>query len=179
MAPLNYVKLIHYPSPAHTLIPRERTQITDLIVHHTAGALTQTPSDIDAEHRNTGDSMIAYHIIVTPDGSAYWGRPLDAVGAATYGRNTESVNVCLVGNFQTGDAGYTGPPTNAQLATLEKLVLDLHKMLPSIVRTIGHRDVATLFFGGDGNYATACPGTDLYARIPEIKQRVVAHLNIH
>lgn len=149
---------------------RALSSITDLIVHHTAGATTQTPLAIDAEHRAIGDAMVAYNYIITQDGTVYDGRPLCYVPAAAYGRNAQSINVCLVGNFQSDDAGYTGPPTSAQIQSLCQLAAQLHLTIPSIVRTIGHRDVAEIFYPANpSDYATACPGDKLYSSLPVVK----------
>jgi hypothetical protein len=104
------------PSPAFSMANRSLASISDFIVHHSAGSITQTVQEIDAEHRAIGDAMIGYNWVITPDGSVYSGRPVVYVPAATYGRNAESVNVCLVGQFQEVDLGpndapYTGPPS--------------------------------------------------------------------
>lgn len=170
---------VNYPAPAFPMSPRSESTITDYIIHHEAGSLTETPLEIDQQHREEGWAMIGYNYIVGTDGTISTGRPLDVVPSAAYGRNTESVNVSCVGNFQQGDVGFTGPPTQAQLDALVDLGVYLHKRFPSIVRTIGHRDVATLFYGGNGNYATACPGSVLYGLLPEIKEKIASQLNIH
>lgn len=169
---------VDYPA-AGAMTARGVRDITDLIIHHTAGAVTQTPLEIDQEHRNIGDAMIAYNRVITPDGKVYMGRPDNVVPAAAYGRNAESINVVLVGNFQSNDAGYTGPPTPQQLDALDALALLLHQQYPTIVRTIGHYEVATLFFKGDSNYATACPGNRLINMLPDVRAFVAKHLNTH
>jgi hypothetical protein len=173
------VNIIHvdYPVPAFAMTPRSLSQITDYIVHHEAGALSQTALDIDAEHRNEGWAMIGYNFVIDEHGNVYAARPLDVVPSAAYGRNTQSVNVSLAGNFQEGDPGYTGPPNAAQIQAIIDLGVYLHKMLPGIERTIGHRDVATMFYGGDGDYATACPGSMLYVELPKIKSAIAAAIN--
>ena len=164
----------HLPPAAFPMVARRSSTITDFIVHHAAGATTQTVADIDAEHRAIGDAMIGYTWVITQGGAVYAGRAPDYVPAATFGRNKESVAVCLIGQLQetglgSGDAPYTGPPTPAQIQSLEELCLWAHRQLPSIVRTIGHRDVATLFYGDDeGDYSTACPGDACYALLPKI-----------
>ena len=171
--------IVNYPPANFAMSARPLHAITDLIVHHTAGPVSQTPLDIDREHRAIGDAMIAYNYVITPNGCAYSGRPLSAVPAAAYGRNTESVNVVLVGNFQSDAPGFTGDPTPQQVAALKVLALQLHRTVPSICRTIGHRDVAPLFYGGDGDYATACPGDRLYALLTDVKRYVAGNLKMH
>lgn len=169
------IEAVTYPAPQSAMASRAISGITDLIIHHTAGALTQTPLDIDAEHRAIGDAGIAYNFVITPDGKIYMGRPAMYVPAATFGRNTESINVVLVGDFQSDDKFYTGEPTEAALDSLKSLAVYLHKLYPSIVRTIGHRDVAPMFYPSDeGDYSTACPGDKLYAHLPDIKAFIQA-----
>jgi N-acetylmuramoyl-L-alanine amidase len=158
-----------YPA-AKPMAIRDVNHITDLIIHHSAGPKTQTALDIDAEHRNIGMSMIGYNYVITPDGVVSHGRQENAVPAASFGRNYESLNICLIGNFEHGDSGYTGPPTAMQIQSLKELSVYAHVTFPSITRTIGHRDVATLFYPQNtADYATACPGDQLYALIPAVK----------
>lgn len=168
---------VNYPAPAYSMTPRNPSDITDLIIHHEAGSLSETPLSIDAQHRGEGWAMIGYNFIIDTEGRVYDGRPLDVVPSAAYGRNRQSINVSLVGNFQQDDPGYTGPPTAQQLQAIVDLGVYLHKRFPSIERTIGHRDVATLFYGGDGDYATACPGSMLYAKLPELKAQIAQQVN--
>lgn len=168
---------VPYPTPAFGLCPRDQHGITDLIVHHSAGPISQTPLQIDAEHRGNGWAMIGYNFIITSGGVVYTGRPIDVVPAAAYGRNTQSVNVVLLGNFQRGDPGFTGVPSPMALAALRTLAVTLHQRLPSIVRTIGHRDVATTFYGYDpADYSTACPGSELYAQLPALRSFIASAL---
>lgn len=168
---------VKYP-PFGNMTPRALASISDFICHHSAGNPDQTPLEIDAEHRNIGDACIAYNWVVGKDGTVYAGRPVEFVPAAAFGRNSQSVNVCLTGNFQADDAGYTGPPTSQQMSSLNDLCLWAHKQSPTIVRTIGHRDVATMFYPNDtAPYATACPGSELYKQIDDVIKYVSGHLS--
>jgi len=145
------------PDGAFTL--RTATSITDFIVHHSAGPTSQTPLEIDAFERGNGDIFMPYTWLIAADGTIFSGRPPSAMSAATYGRNAQSVACCLIGNFQQDDAGYTGQPTTAQMASLTSLCIWAHRQYPTIERTIAHGDVAALFYGGSGDYATACCGS--------------------
>lgn len=174
------IEQVHYPAPQFAMTPRSLADVTDLIVHHTAGSLTQTPLEIDQEHRNIGDAMIAYNFVITPDGKVHEGRPVSYVPAAAYGRNAQSVNVVLVGQFQPDAPNYTGPPTAAQLDALLQFGIWVHRELPSIVRTIGHCNVAPMFYPQDtADYATDCPGKKLIDQLPSIKARIARALNVH
>jgi N-acetylmuramoyl-L-alanine amidase len=168
---------VTYPNPAFAMTARSRSSVTLAIVHHTAGPLAQTPLEIDQEHRNIGDSMIAYNNLIDEHGTIYSGRPYDYDSAAAFGENEDSVDVCLIGNFQPNDAGYTGPPSDAALQALTQYLIWLHLQFPSISRTIGHRDIAPLYYPDDeGDYSTACPGENLYDKLPSIRQTVFAAL---
>jgi hypothetical protein len=160
-----------YPSPGY-MTPRNEKDITDLIIHHTAGPITQTVEEIDAEHRAIGDSMIAYNWVIDPKGTVYVGRSTGFVPAATYGRNTESLAVCLIGNFEKHDHGFTGPPSAAQIANLILLGRVIHQRFPHIVRTIGHNEVAGLFYHGSGDYSTLCPGSLLISQLAHIRKEI-------
>jgi N-acetylmuramoyl-L-alanine amidase len=164
-----------YPAPGY-MTPRDVKDITDLVIHHTGGPVTQTVEQIDAEHRAIGDAMIAYNWVIVPDGTVYVGRPAGFVPAAAYGRNTESLNVCLVGNFEKGDPGFTGPPANVQVESLIQLAIMIHQRFPHIVRTIGHNQVAGLFYGGSDYYATKCPGSLLAAQLNHIRKEISTFL---
>jgi hypothetical protein len=168
-----------YPQAAGSFTMRSLSGITDFIVHHSAGPKSQTPLEIDAFERGNGDVYMPYTWLIDDAGTIFAGRPANYVSAATYGRNQESVAVCLIGDFQRDDAGYNGPPSAAALAALEALCLLAHKQFPSIVRTIVHGDVAAMFFGGDGNYATACCGDELKADVEQIRSRIAATLRKH
>ena len=168
---------VNYPAPQSAMTGRAASQIEALVIHHTAGALSQTAVEIDQEHRNEGWCMIGYNYVITPDGKIYAGRPVNYVPSAAYGYNTQSINAVLVGNFQEGDPGYTGPPTEAQVAAVTALSIWLHKQYPQIARTIGHCEVATLFYPNDtGPYATACPGSKLLELLPKIKVDTLASM---
>lgn len=167
------IEQVNYPAPATAMAMRQLSSISDIIIHHTAGPLSQTALEIDQEHRAEGWAGIGYNYVIDKDGVIFAGRPDMYVPAAAFGRNAESTNIVIIGDFQSNDSGYTGEPGSAQLESLKALVLYLHKKYPSIARTIGHRDVATMFYPADqAPYATACPGDKLYAHLADVKTYV-------
>lgn len=167
----------NYPPPNGTPSYRDLSAVTDFIVHHEDGPWDETPLQVDAQHRSQGWDMIGYTFVIGKDGTVYQGRPMNMVPSAAYGRNTQSVDVSLTGDFQPGTEGYCGSPTPEQIQSLKDLAVYVHQQIPSIERTIGHRDVATLFYPKDtGDYSTACPGDTLYALLPEIRQYVAGKL---
>ena len=169
-----------YVGPRSPWVARNTGSVTDFIVHHSAGPKSQTPMEIEAFELGRGDNGMPYTWLIDDKGTVYTGRPPHAVSAATYGRNSESVAVCMIGNFELGDTGYNGPVSDAALASLVDLCILAHRQLPSIVRTIAHRDVALLFYPQDqGDYSTACCGSELYAYLPTLRAKVGAALNNH
>lgn len=151
------------------MTPRDLSVVSDLIFHHSDGPQDQSPLAIDQEHRNEGWSMIGYNFVIAGDGTVYAGRPLDVVPSAAYGRNTVSIDVCLLGAYQPGTPEYNGPPPAAQVQSAKDMSVYLHQKYPNIVRTIGHRDVASFFPNNPGDYSTSCPGTEGEALLPEIR----------
>lgn len=128
------IKYPDYPPPNGSPATRDLSVVTVEIIHHSAGPITQTPLDIDAFHRQPPDDfvMIGYNFLIGHDGTVYQGRPMTDVPAATEGFNTESVAICLIGNFQPDDAGYTGPPSAAQMQSLKDLSVYVHQKIPTI-----------------------------------------------
>jgi hypothetical protein len=163
-----------YPPPTEAYTMRDASSIVDCVVHHTAGPKNQTPLE-----RTRGDIAMPYNYLIDDAGTVYTGRPTLAVSAASYGRNQESVAICLIGNFQRDDPGFNGPPSHAALTALYDLVLLVHRQYPSITRTYPHGAISDMFFGGDSDYATECAGDQLGESIPGIKSRVAAILRKH
>jgi hypothetical protein len=166
---------VNYPTPGD-MAPRDISLITDLIIHHSDGSPNQTPLEIDQEHRGNGWSMIGYNYVVGPSGQIWKGRPDEYVPAAAEGDNTNSVDVCLLGDFQPGTEGYISPIPTAQLQALRDLAVYLHQKYKTIERTIGHRDVSVL--KNEPENATACPGDELYAQLEGIRAYAHAHVPI-
>jgi hypothetical protein len=167
-----------YPPPTGDFTPRPASAITDAIIHHTDGPQSQTPLEIDAFERSRGDIAMPYTWLIGPDGTIYTGRPPLVESAASYGRNEQSVAICVIGAFQEGTPEYNGPPTDAALDQLLELLVWVHRQYPTIERTIAHRDIAPMFYPDDqGDYSTACCGSVLYALLPDIKAKVFAELH--
>lgn len=163
---------VSYPPPLNVLTPRTPADITDIIVHHTDGPKDQTPLEIDAEERPRGYSMMPYGYLIADDGVIFKGRPDLVRSAASFGRNPQSIAVCLIGAFEKNTLEYNGPPSQAAVKSLITLGAWLHKAYP-IVRTIGHCEIAPLFYPDDeGDYSTACPGDVLFAMLPSIKEAI-------
>jgi hypothetical protein len=122
--------------------------------------------------RGWGD--IGYHFIIDPLGNVYEGRSGGdrVTGAHVAWNNEGSIGVALMGNYNSIDLGARS--LNGVVNTLvylsKKYNLDPEgrgsfrgKDLPNI---IGHRDLS----------ATACPGDNLYTKLPQIRTIVGTRL---
>lgn len=120
----------------------EKRTITDeIVLHHAAG--TGSVKDIHNWHINgNGWAGIGYHFYVRKNGEVYAGRPVDTVGAHTYGENSHTIGICFEGNFENETM------SDAQKNAGAELVAKLRKDFPTVKRVSGHRD----------HNSTACPG---------------------
>ena len=92
---------------AQTLAKRSKTE--GVVLHH-AAAQKCTAEDIHQWHLANGWAGIGYHFFVRKDGSVYRGRPIDTVGAHTYGENNETIGICFEGNFEEEEMPEKLPP---------------------------------------------------------------------
>lgn len=123
-----------------------------LIIHHTAVDGLK-PETINKDHKQRGYGGIGYHFYIRKDGTIYRGRPEEYVGAHTIGRNSESIGICLEGNFQEDKLPEEEKKSLIMLSTdmvIKYNMLDI----------IGHRDA----------YQTLCPGKNI--SIDDIKEEV-------
>jgi hypothetical protein len=162
--------------------PKYTGTVQAAFVHHTADRNDYTRKQVPAMVR----SMYAYHVrsrgwcdlgynfLVDRFGRAFEGRyggaQLPVLGAHTGSFNANSFGVSLIGNFDK-----VVPPA-AMLETTARIIawkLDANYRSPlativldgSRLHTVsGHRDTK----------ATACPGKNLYSRLPWLKQRTNA-----
>ncbi len=162
---------------------RSVTNVTHLIVHHSAG--NTTSSDFAAVVRGYWDfhvngrgwADIGYNWLVDANGVIYQGRAYNldgnrnVIGAHFSGFNANTMGICVIGNYNntmpTGDALFS---LNEMLAwKSSELEIDplgtAQHYSPggNINRISGHRD--------SGIY-TDCPGHQLYAFLPEVRQGV-------
>lgn len=136
------------------LVSRFRTDA--VVLHHIGG----TDEDVSAEtvhrwHLDNGWSGIGYHFLIRKDGTVEQGRPLNMMGAHCYGENSHTVGINIVGDFTWAQ------PEETQLesaASLVAAVCTYYGFPPAESSVLGHCDLL----------ATACPGGNLYERLPEI-----------
>jgi hypothetical protein len=146
--------------PRGKFAPRGR--LRELIVHHTAFATSGiggTSFEAEARHMRAiqrwhfdrGFATIGYHLVISPSGRVFAGRPLNALGAHTKGYNTGSVGICLMGNFQLER------PTPAALTSLHDVRTEIVPGGASVPLK-GHRE-------HPGHASTACPGRRLLPHV--------------
>lgn len=135
----------------------EVTPTPYVVVHHGGIAKycydRKTCSEIVRSYQNLhlddrGWFDIGYNFLIGEDGNAYEGRGWDYNGAHAPGYNTQSIGICLIGDFNDI------LPNNAALETLNALInygVSLGKISESY-NVIGHRQARD----------TECPGNELY-----------------
>lgn len=140
----------------HELVPRSQT--TRIVIHNSG---TPNDEDIGAKwinrfHREeNGWAGIGYHFVIRKDGTVEEGRPIWAIGAHAQGSNSDSIGVCVSGNFSIAN------PTAAQIESLAILLANLcadYSIPVDRQHILGHRELN----------ATDCPGDILYAMMDEV-----------
>jgi hypothetical protein len=130
-----------------------------VFVHHTVGGSPTTRAGEEQEMRNLdavafarGFNGISYSWVIFPSGRIYVGRGRNHVGAHTLNYNDTSYGVAFAGNYNEERL------TDAQVRSfrwLRKRHLDLGGAPCN-----PHKAV----------YATECPGTNVLARMPDLKR---------
>jgi hypothetical protein len=148
-------------------------------VHHTVNANDYSAAEVPAIMRSIyayhtqsrGWSDIGYNVLVDRFGRLWEGRygglEPNVIGAHTLGYNEEAFGVSAIGNFEEVR------PTTAMLDALARVLawkLDMAGLPAKGSTSVdggsfqminGHRDAAS----------TACPGTNLYAKLPAIRTK--------
>ena len=133
-----------------------------VVVHHSASGRDVTTREmIKKWHLTHGYSDIGYHYIITGDGKLHVGRPAEKIGAHALGYNTNSLGVCLTGNFETEE------PSEAQINTLIQVLATLCKR---------HELTTDQIKGHNLLNQTACPGKNLISKFAIIKKAIKEYL---
>ena len=117
--------------------------INKIIVHCSATPEGKnfTVKQIDACHRQRGFNGIGYHFVIYLDGSVHVGRVLAKAGAHCKGYNAHSIGVCYIGGVATDGKTPKDTRTDAQKASLVKLITELRQQFPN-ASVHGHREFA-------------------------------------
>lgn len=124
-----------------------------IILHHSASKETNVES-IDSHHRDNGWSGIGYHYFINKEGEIYQGRPEGAIGAHAYKNNTDTIGICLEGNFEEELV------TEKEYNSLIELMSYIAIKYP-IKDVIEHKAV----------FSTACPGKNF--KIDNVKKDLI------
>ena len=173
--------------------PRYAKGVYFAIIHHTAGTNAYGPGasaaivrGIELYHvRGNHWNDIGYNFLVDRYGQVFEGRAggidRNVIGAQAQGFNTGSVGIAVIGNYQTATVT---PLVQHALARLLAWRLDVAHVDPLSTLTwrsggnakyprgtevqlraiSGHRDTGF----------TSCPGTRLYAKLPDLRHEVAA-----
>jgi len=144
-------------------------KIKQLIIHHTAGRLSDTPEMVREWHRAKGFTDRAgkagYHFFIMSNGFLFPERPVEEMGCHTKNFNANSIGICLMGDFRRDQ------PTDAQVETLVALLISLVlKYDLKFWNIYPHRDIKKLFIFN--TTATNCCGENLIRLLPDIRRRV-------
>ena len=96
--------------------------------------------DIDRYHRSLDWKCCGYHYVIPTDGMIEAGRPEELVGAHCEHHNSHSIGICYIGGLDDGGTTPKDTRTEAQKATLRKLIEQLHQRYPKAL-IVGHHDL--------------------------------------
>lgn len=150
------------------------------VIHHTAGTNDYAAGDVPAilrgiyaYHAVTRDwGDIGYNFLVDKFGRIWEGRAggvdRETIGGHTLGWNAATVGVSVLGNYDTA------APSSAAMTAVAKLLgwkLTRLGVRANTVATVQGRNMPTIVGHRDLGQ-TACPGANLYTRLPELRSRV-------
>jgi len=163
---------------------RTKHQVNHCVIHHAASSNTNhdyvnVVRNIYLLHTQTnGWDDIGYNFVIAQDGSIFEGREhqnIDSTdnikGAHFCGKNSSTMGVCVLGNYQSIR------PTNASILSLEHLLTwKCNKDGISATEQSNHPSGSSTklhhIAGHQDGCATACPGDSLYRLLPAIRTTV-------
>lgn len=164
---------------------RDFNEVEHLIVHHSAGSnsatnYTELVRNIYLYHtRTNGWSDIGYNYLIAPDGTLFTGRDpgtgeQDNVrGAHFCGKNSQTMGVCLLGDFSATEPAPAALQRLEHLLTwkaekegLDPMAVSEHPASANLPVIAGHRN----------GCATQCPGEHVYEKLPSLRLAVAENL---
>ncbi|WP_435211494.1 FG-GAP-like repeat-containing protein [Streptomyces sp. bgisy034] len=178
--------------------PTYLDKVQAVFVHHTVGSNSYSCAQsaslvrgIMAYHTDVnGWNDLGYNFLVDKCGQVFEGRAggtdLPVMGAHTYGFNSYSAGIAILGDFQ-GDAANGIAPARPTRATLESVArvaawkLGQYGVSPTGKVTLtaagdtgvwneGEEATLNTISGHRDGYATECPGDAMYAKLAEIRR---------
>jgi hypothetical protein len=185
-----YVDRVNWGAPLRLTnrASRSVTNVTHLIVHHSAGQTNSTDfaavvRSYYSYHTGTtlGWSDIGYNWLVDGNGVIYQGRAFNndgntnVIGAHFAGQNSFTMGVCIIGNYNVVE-----PTQKAYDALRDVLAWKANERnMDVLVRrnhAVQNRNIFTISGHRDGG-STDCPGHRVYQHLPQVRNRVNAWLN--
>ncbi len=165
------------------------TTPTHIIIHHSAGSSVSNnwPAVVTAIwdfHVNTnGWSDVGYNWLIDPNGVIYEGRGDRVLGAHFSCMNSGTTGICMLGNFETAQPTFSMISSLSYLIAWEACMENIPPQdsrwhassqlnLPSVS---SHRDGNTSTATNGCPKGTLCPGANLYAMLPSIRQAVASN----
>jgi hypothetical protein len=162
-----------------------KTAVKHVIVHHSAGSNTITNfleavRNIYTFHttpppNGNGWNDVGYNFLITQDGTIFQGRDGQGImdgdnvlGAHFCGKNNGTMGICLLGNYNEVQ------PTNIAIKSLINLAgWKLGKEKLPVIGQFQHIDgILNIISGHRDGCATECPGSNLYAKLAEFRQKI-------
>ena len=115
--------------------------IKRIFVHCTASNQNATVNDILAEFKRKGWKAPGYHYLIDKNGAVTNIYPEEKVSNGVYGYNSTAINVAYIGGIDKAHPDGIDNRTEAQKASLIKLLKKLRARYPS-AQILGHRDIS-------------------------------------
>lgn len=137
-------------------------------LHHTRGHSPKNYAEAVSEmqflqdyHQNgRGWIDIGYHFLISPQGDIFEGRPVNALGAHVKNRNTGNVGISVMGNYHPPVSQQPAKETLYTFTEMGKYLKTAYDI--SVSSFYAHREIGP----------TACPGDELYALMPQLKDAI-------
>lgn len=161
----------------NTLLMRRMHHVRRIILHHSEfdfsgyGSIREVFEAIDSWHRKKWATGFGYHYLVgngngVPAGRLVMGRPWKYKGAHCRGNNSDSLGICVIGNFMKN------PPKKEQIDKLVDFLTSfcaVHGLDPEGT----YKKTGKPIISGHQDWnATDCPGSTFYPMLPSIRRWV-------
>jgi N-acetylmuramoyl-L-alanine amidase len=74
-------------------------KVTNRVIFHHSLSASGSVEEITKWHQARGFDTIGYHYVIQPNGFVEVGRDVEEVGAHASGENSDSIGICLIGDF--------------------------------------------------------------------------------
>ena len=141
-----------------------------IAVHHSGNSGDDEPTLIEEKHMDEeGWWDVGYHFLIDPEGQIYEGRKLFFKGSHIGGANTGKIGILVMGDFEPHSLDswrdaidfFTDKPTQAQIASLVRIVNELKGFFSGIKMLGGHRDWGQ----------SQCPGEKMYKLLDLVRSK--------